>query len=290
MALRRTSASCFGAEAFEERELYGIDHLSGDMAVLVHARFDDAMELANGVFTITLASGRSSMDIDTHPGAVSVTNPPDDHNAVSESRAVAMDVSGALRVPRFTHSSEAKGAAQVYSSVQLISVFRQARAFAEAELSLGNGRLPPARQRASLVLDFEFCEMADGWTGFANGEHGRRFVLKQMRPLEPSIGVPETVRGNTIPQDVLARGRRIERYRCDGPALAISWRAVLTDSTLEPDVGYSVEPQITDILFSAPRVGGPGIALTHLNVRASGSAGKPDVEVLFSEPLPYAAA
>ncbi len=54
-AVRKTWASYFSAEAFEERHQNHIDHLAADMGVLVHARFDDALEQANGVFTFTLA-------------------------------------------------------------------------------------------------------------------------------------------------------------------------------------------------------------------------------------------
>src|SRR6185369_8310832 len=52
-AVRKTWASYFSAEAFEERHQNHIDHLAADIAVLVHARFDDELEQANGVFTFT---------------------------------------------------------------------------------------------------------------------------------------------------------------------------------------------------------------------------------------------
>src|SRR5690606_1673095 len=63
-ALRKTWASYFGVEAFEERHRSGMDHLAGDMAVLVHARFDDELEDANGVFTFTRHSGADELSVD----------------------------------------------------------------------------------------------------------------------------------------------------------------------------------------------------------------------------------
>src|SRR5690606_15730785 len=85
-AIKKTWASYWSWEAFEERRMAGIDHLAGNMAVLVHPRFDDALERSNGVLTLTLdrAQGTTqagdqayaSMELDVQLGALSVTNPP----------------------------------------------------------------------------------------------------------------------------------------------------------------------------------------------------------------------
>ncbi|MCA9701076.1 MAG: hypothetical protein KC431_26350, partial [Myxococcales bacterium] len=88
-ALRKTWASYWSWEAFEERRTVGIDHLAGNMAVVVHARFDDERERSNGVITITIdraadrqgdlqrpAPDLAHMEVDVQIGAISVTNPP----------------------------------------------------------------------------------------------------------------------------------------------------------------------------------------------------------------------
>ncbi|MBZ0254236.1 MAG: hypothetical protein K8I02_12925, partial [Candidatus Methylomirabilis sp.] len=50
-AIQATWGSYWGFAAFEERRIGGIAHLTGRMAVLVHPRFDDDKEAANGVVT-----------------------------------------------------------------------------------------------------------------------------------------------------------------------------------------------------------------------------------------------
>ena len=67
-----------------------MDHLAGDMAVLLHARFDDALEDANGVFTFTHSPSGAELLIDSQPGAISVTNPPTDRAVRPESGRVTL--------------------------------------------------------------------------------------------------------------------------------------------------------------------------------------------------------
>ena len=53
--IKKTWASYWSFEAFEERRLANIDHESGGMGVLVHARFDDPLEVNNGVATFAIS-------------------------------------------------------------------------------------------------------------------------------------------------------------------------------------------------------------------------------------------
>ena len=54
------------------------------MGVLVHARFDDPKETANGVLTLTLSRTGVRMEVNVQLGAVSVTNPDPTSNALPE--------------------------------------------------------------------------------------------------------------------------------------------------------------------------------------------------------------
>lgn len=79
-ALRRVFASFYNDNAFLERLRHGVDESQVGMAVLVHHSTPDALELANGVATLTVrqyASGSWQINgsLITQLGAVSVTNP-----------------------------------------------------------------------------------------------------------------------------------------------------------------------------------------------------------------------
>jgi hypothetical protein len=274
-ALRRTWASYFSAEAFEEREQNGIDHLSGDMAVLVHPRFDDALETANGVFTFTVAGDASELALDAQPGATSVTNPPTDRPVVPESsRTRRRDRS--FVVERRSLSSLVKPGQTVLSDGELGAIFERAEAIANAELSRLNQGLEPAQRRRTLVLDFEFRRVAAGWPALKVGERPARFVLKQMRPLEPSPRVEAELRRASIPRDVLSRATRIVRHDCRSPELELSYRTVFTNTALAPDLGYSRVPFVSNLTFTRSPLGaGKPQALSHLDfdvIRQDGGA------------------
>src|SRR5690606_6460055 len=87
-AIKRAWASYWGAEAFEERQLARVAHLSGHMGVLVHARFDDDSEISNAVFTYTLLppglDDVGVLEVNVQRGALSVTNPPAGNAALPE--------------------------------------------------------------------------------------------------------------------------------------------------------------------------------------------------------------
>lgn len=264
-ALRKTWASYFSVEAFEERHESGMDHLAGDMAVLVHARFDDELEAANGVFTMTINPQGAELWVDAQPGSVSVTNPPTDRVVRPEtSRVVSTDT--APRVIRLAQSSEASGGGVVVGDVELLALFEQARRLALAQLERSNALLPPPQRRRSLVMDFEFRRVTQGWPALRHGVNPPRFVIKQMRPLEPNPGVPVTVRAEPIPRDVLARVRRVERRTCTGEPLTVEVLLAYTDPNVSPDPGYTKQPLFASVTVDAPK---RDVAFTHLDVVAS---------------------
>jgi hypothetical protein len=265
-AVRKTWASYFSAEAFEERHQNHIDHLAADMGVLVHARFDDAKEQANGVFTFSVAPGGQELAVDAEPGAVSVTNPPTDRVVIPESTRVRKTADG-LAIQRQTLSSIAKAGQQVMSDAELRELFQVAQQLTLELLAQDNRGVPPAQQRHALVTDFEFRRVVAGWPALRQGEHPARFVVKQMRPLEPSPHVSAELRAAPIPRDVLSRARRIETRLCRGAGLELSALSVFTDPDVPPDLGYAERPLLAGLGVSltgvAPRV------FTHLEQRSA---------------------
>jgi hypothetical protein len=282
-ALRKTWASYFSAEAFEERQQNHIDHLAADMAVLVHARFDDALEAENGVFTFTLAPGASELSVNVQPGAVSVTNPPTDRVVIPESTRVRRGSSGFV-VQRQALSSLAKPGQQLLSDAELGELFELAEGLTRQYLARGNAARPPAQQRRSLVLDFEFRRVAPGWPVLEQGVNPARFVIKQMRPLEPNPHLPLELVSAPIPRDVLSRARRIETLACRGGGLELTALEVLTNPDVAPDLGYAERPLLAGLGVSfsnfSPRV------FTHLEQRSAKVQGDSlSVELLGGLPL-----
>ncbi|RYZ01679.1 MAG: hypothetical protein EOO73_34630 [Myxococcales bacterium] len=263
-ALRKTWASYFSFEAFEERHSSRIDHLGADMAVLIHARFDDELEQANGVFTFTLAPAGDELAVDAQPGAVSVTNPPTDRVVIPESSRVQRS-STALLVSRQTSSSLTSAGARVMSDAELRELYVLAEKLTRQQLAADNAGVPAAQQRRALVLDFEFRRVAQGWPALRQGQRPARFVIKQMRPLEPSPRVSQELREAPIPRDVLSRARRIETRVCRGAGLELSALLVYTSPDAAPDLGYSRQPLLAGLSVSRPLT--PGRVFTHLEQR-----------------------
>lgn len=266
-ALRKTWASYYGAEAFEERRDHAIDHLAQDMAVLVHARFDDALEQSNGVFTFTLgAPAGSELRVDVQPGAVSVTNPPTDRHVTPESSRVRRS-GRELSVQRVSLSSLGRPGVHVLSDAELRELFALAESVTRTELARANHAIPKERQRRSLTLDFEFRRVAPGWPALREGRRPGRFVVKQMRPLEPSPRVGPELRKAPIPHDVLSRARRIERQRCSADRIELSYLTVLTDPNAEPDLGHATQPLLAELTLDTDRASDRGMeSFTHLEL------------------------
>ncbi|MBI5548623.1 MAG: hypothetical protein HY901_32480 [Deltaproteobacteria bacterium] len=246
-ALKKTWASYWSSEAFEERRSANVPHLQGAMAVLVHAEFDDALEAANGVLTVTLrrdgGSPRLSMEVNSQPGAESVTNPSTPGalpEVVLVERAANADPPV---IRRIRPSTLTVNGAPVLTDAELLQLFEGTAAVAEAWLDAQNSAADAARADRVVVLDFEHRLVKAGWPAMATGEaYPARLVLKQVRSLDPAIALGAAALRLPAPRDVLARARRVERRSCAGPSVQLTETAVYTDPNRLPDLGFSQQP------------------------------------------------
>jgi hypothetical protein len=256
-ALKKTWASYWSWEAFEERRMSGIDHLAGNMAVLVHARFDDVLERSNGVVTLTLdrsggdqgtANPYASMEIDVQLGALSVTNPPPDRagEVLPEVVRVRQQRPGAaIEIDRVARSTELpQGRAMVLDDPQVEALLRDCVVIAERFLEVENRLLDPARVRRRVTLDLEIREVAPGWPSYASGSPApARMVIKQVRSLDP--GVPagaERLLGLPIPRELILFADRIEQRECRAGRTRLELLEIWSDPMASPDLGHSRVP------------------------------------------------
>jgi hypothetical protein len=116
-----------------------------------------------------------------------------------------------------------------------------------------NRALVPDQKVSTLTLDFELKRMADGWPALASGQvTPGGLVLKQARPIEPGLrAVPEDVRAQAFPRDLLGRARRVLEHQCAaGPIELTVWEA-FTDPLRPPDMGYGERPFFASIELEA---------------------------------------
>jgi Pyruvate phosphate dikinase, AMP/ATP-binding domain len=293
-ALKATWSSYWRLTAFEERRLEGVDHLSGSMAMVVHARHDDALELANGVVLFTVqppgSPDEAVLELNVQLGPESVTNPGTGSSALPEVDRVIRSRAGVLRLERVRGSTLLVPEARVFSDEKLEAVYADVKAVADAWQAEANATLPPARRGTALVLDFELREVGDDWpmgTGLP-----RRILLRQVRSIEPgSRRVPQAVRQLPIPVDLLGRARRVALEGCENDEVRFEMTTVLTDPLLAPDVGYSVNPftASASVLFktAAPALGraaGERVLLEHLDFASVTRTGQGAVTLLLNGP------
>ncbi len=276
-AVKRTWASYWTFEAFEERRLAGIDHLSGHMAVLVHPTYTDLHEQANGVITFSVAQPLvgapvREMVVNAQHGALSVTNPPPGVDALPEVSRVTP--AGIDRL-----QSASPDPAEVASDAELAFLFQHIGALADLWLAEANAALPKAQRASSLVLDLEWKRMAGAWPMTSPAQTGPdRLVLKQVRVLDrapPALTAAEREMVDTaaIPKDVFAATSLIQRRWCAtnaGPQVTVEVQQVLTDRAAAPLVPWSTIPfpSRVRVTFGSPVPGldvllGPGPALYH---------------------------
>jgi Pyruvate phosphate dikinase, AMP/ATP-binding domain len=291
-ALRRTWASYWSWEAFEERSLERIDHLAGDMAVLVHARFDDERERSNAVLTLTLdlsddrpgdlqatPGPRASLEVDVQVGALSVTNPPPERagEILPEVNRVLLErADGPIEIERVARSTEL-ASGHVLDDAALETLLRQTVAIAELWLEQENRQLPPAQARSRVTLDLEVREVSSGWPAYANGDVApQRIVIKQVRSLDP--GPPsglERLFEQPVPRDLLLFADRIEKRTCRGRRMTLELLEVWTDPGASPPLGHAVVPFLARARLQAQGLeGGPRqFDLDHLVFEKIGRAG-----------------
>lgn len=291
-ALKKTWASYWSWEAFEERRMVGIDHLAGNMGVLVHARFDDPLELSNGVITLTLDQSRgdqanatayASMEIDVQLGALSVTNPPPERagEVLPEVvRVTQQKPGGPIQIDRVAKSTELPaGRETVLSDPQVEALLHDCIAIAERFLELENRLLDPARARRRVTLDLEIRQVAAGWPAYANAAPAAsRMIIKQVRSLDP--GVPpgaERLLGLPIPRELLLHADRIEQRLCRSRRTQLELLEVWTDPMAAPDLGHARVPYLARARIDARGLPG-GIVELDLDHRQLTSVAHPGMD------------
>ena len=244
-AILRTWSSYWGAIAFEERQRENIDHRSGAMAVLVHPRFDDELEVSNGVATFTLnpdADTAALMVINVQDGAVSVTNADDDAGLRPEVIEVRRGLDDAT--PTITRVAASTLRDEILDDATVLALFEESDAVAQSWSDRANALLPAPQRSATLTLDLEFRQMADGWPARADGTvEPARMVLKQARTLDPGLrGVPEELLILPIPRDVLAHTGSAELLTCTFDDIDAIGVRLEIDPFASIDPGFNGQP------------------------------------------------
>jgi hypothetical protein len=272
-ALRKTWASYWRFPAFEERRLAGIDHLAGHMGVLVHPRFDDPIEKANGVVTLTLMPARGNqpetaiMLVNVQAGALSVANPPNEEDRVIRPELVRVTRRGeAISVERLIASTEVAQGQVVLDDALLRELMGICERTTRRWHDIETLPLPPAQRRFSTTLDLEFRVVLPGWPARADGHvEPERLIVKQARSLEPAIPrAAETLVQQPIPRDLLSRATRVDRWQCQGSRNRVDVLEVLVDPLAHPDPTLSAQPFVARVRIDG-RAPVPDAALDHLD-------------------------
>jgi hypothetical protein len=254
-AVRATWASYWGSEAFEERRLAQVDHLSGSMGIVVHANFPDDLERNNGVATFTVlpvvgqgddaSAGGFVLEVNQQPGSWSVTNPPPGSPHLPEiDRVWQGPLDASPHIDRVAGSTLLPEGEHVLDDGTLLQMFHDAQRVTSLWLDTIDAGLSPSQRRSTLTLDLETRFVAPGWPALRSGlQRPARLVWKQARTLEPSAArVPSSVAQQPLPRDILARARRIERHVCTGQRLTLAVVEALTDPALFPDMAMPRRP------------------------------------------------
>ncbi len=171
--LRKVWASVWNDRAFDERELFGIDHSAVVMGILVHESYSD--EAANGV-ALTATLGRPQvMTIQSQHGESSITNPVD--GSRPDEIEVEQVTSGEPRISYIGHTSLQNGTASL-SNAQILDLAAMLKKIHEHFKPMYNktGAEFRAEFAPEFVMDVEFKLVKDG-TGAGS------IMIKQARPL-----------------------------------------------------------------------------------------------------------
>lgn len=250
-ALKKTWASYWSYEAFEERRLAGISHLDGRMAVAVHPRFDDDLERANGVITFTLrhppAGDDRELVVNVQLGPLSVTNPDPTSAALPEVDRVLASGDGPATVERGQPSTEVAPGEWLLSDEELLTLFGWIDQLSAAWLDQANEPLDAGQRALTLTLDLEFKRMAGAWPatapgGAAIGPGAPRLVLKQARVLDHVAPVGEFLTAQPVPRDVMGFADYVRARSCESDDLALETVEVFTDPSRAQLVPFSEAP------------------------------------------------
>lgn len=234
-AVKETWASYWAYGAFEERALAKAPHLDGRMGVLVHPRFDDEVEAANGVALLAFKrdpqGDRIELVVDVQQGAESVTNPRPDKVILPEVVKVTRIGDGPPQVQRVQGSTEVAPGVKLLSDAELLKMFADVAPLAPAWLDDANLPLHPAERARSVVLDFEFRKVKAGWPALGQAPQlPARLVWKQVRPLSRAMRVSAAhLDGVRLPRDVQRGLRRAQSWVCGSAQLDLKAYDVWTD-------------------------------------------------------------
>ena len=248
-AIVRAWSSYWSFEAFEERQLESIDHLSGAMGLTVHARFEDDLERNNGVATFTFLPGHNpddaELEINVQTGSTPVTNPDPTATDLPEV-IVVRRVRGEVTIERVS-ASTLSGGATVMDDAAVTELFTQTAAVAVQWRDRLNAGLDEKLRVQTTVLDFEFKTMGAGWPAVTAGKvYPERLVLRQVRSLDPGLrDLPDAVRALPLRHDVLMRAAKVTGVRCESAGRTTELTEVLTDPLRRPDMGYSKVPFVS---------------------------------------------
>ncbi|MFO0746137.1 MAG: PEP/pyruvate-binding domain-containing protein [Myxococcota bacterium] len=198
-AIKKTWASYWNYNAFEERRIGQIDHFEGSMAVAVHPRFDDDKELANGVVTHYYSTytpaPEDRMVVNIQAGPQAITNP-GGSTAAAEIDEVRQVGDGTPTIRRLARSDLVDGCTLLLSDEELLHMFELSKTHTRIWLDAENAKRPAAERNKTVILDMEMKRMAAGWPELTSGEITPEHLLfRQSRVLDS----PPVVRATADP-------------------------------------------------------------------------------------------
>ena len=274
-ALKALWASYWNIEAVEERELEGIDHLSGWMAALIHPNFQDELELSNGVMTVTLMPhsprerGHLFFDQDwaeipialvtlnSQLGSESVTNP-SSPELLTEIIEVQIYQASDQTEPRLTVTRKQSSSlsTEVLSLQSVRQVSLQALKITQAWRQSDLHRLDYTQHYQAFTLDLEYREMEKNWPLQRENQNETalnstsQIIFKQARPLEPMPqNLPNLVKTAAFPLDLQRRSLRVRRWSCQSENLEINALQLYSDPLSVPTMGFETHPFTAEISY-----------------------------------------
>lgn len=252
-ALKKTWASYWNFQAFEERRHSGMDHWSGAMAVVVHPRFDDVHERANGVATFSwnFAGGYQfhrkfeEMTVNAHTGALSVTNPPAGNKALPETVNVRATDSESPVIERDRPEVVNGTERPVLTNDEYNRLFAACRRIAAVWRGIRNSSTAQYQSSQTVTLDLEFRVMSPDWGGFSSSQVATpELIIKQVRVLDSAPVIRDIFdRRLNLPRDVLREAVKVEQMTCAGQSTQIGFVKVWPST----GVGLQKEPFIGDV-------------------------------------------
>jgi hypothetical protein len=159
-----------------------------------------------------------------------------------------------LVIERIRASTLVPAGTLIFSDDELRAIFRDTEVVLSDWLAEKNRGLSAPQQVSTLTLDFELKKIAAGWPTFISGQiEPAGLVLKQSRPLEPGLRqVPEFVKAQAFPRDLLARASRVVHRICPAEDHLVEVWTAVTDPLADPDFGFSESPFVASVRLTGP--------------------------------------